>query len=62
MNEDESLVFDSIANEPKITYAKLSEKLAINRKSIQRHVQKLKKSGKLKRVGSTRSGHWEIAE
>jgi len=61
-DENEALIFDSIANEPKITYSQLSEKLDISRKTIQRHVQKLKKSGNLKRVGSKRSGHWEIVE
>lgn len=55
------LILNSITDEPAITYAQLSEKLSMNRKTIQRHIQKLKDSGKLKRIGSERSGHWEIA-
>ena len=61
-NEAVLLILNSIANEPTVTYAQLSEKLTMNRKTIQRHIQRLKESGKLKRIGSERSGHWKIVE
>ena len=61
-NGTAQLILNSIANEPKLTYGQLSEMLSMNRKTIQRHIQKLKDSGKLKRIGSERYGHWEVVE
>ena len=56
------LILNSISDKPTITYAQLSEMLSINRKTIQRHIQKLKEAGKVKRIGSERTGRWEIVK
>lgn len=45
---------------PMVTYNQLAEKLALNRRTIQRHIQKLKADGMLRRVGSERKGFWEL--
>ena len=47
---------------PKITYNELAEKLALGRRTVQRHIQSLKDEGQIRRVGSERSGHWEVVE
>lgn len=45
---------------PKITIPELSEKIGISTRSIEKAISKLKKDGLLKRIGSTKSGHWKI--
>lgn len=52
----------SIAAEPEIKYSELATQLSLNRKTIQRHIQKLKEDGKLRRVGPRRTGYWEVSE
>ncbi len=43
-----------------ITYEELSNKLRSHRTTIMRNINKLKKAGILKRIGSDKTGHWEI--
>lgn len=45
-----------------LDYGSLSEKLGVSEATIKRHIQKLKAVGILKRVGSRKSGYWEIIE
>ena len=45
---------------PYISRKELSEKLNINPSAVQKHIQKLKLEGTIKRIGSDRGGHWEI--
>jgi ATP-dependent DNA helicase RecG len=40
----------------------LSEKLNINPSAVQKHINKLKQKGLLKRVGPTKGGYWKIVE
>ena len=49
-----------IQKNPNITSQILSEKLDITKRAIEKQISKLKKENKLKRVGSTKSGSWEI--
>ncbi len=45
-----------------ITMAELSHKFGVTEKTIQRDLTKLKKDNKLKRVGSLKTGHWEVLD
>ena len=38
----------------------LSEELGINPSVIQKHINKLKQKGLLKRIGPAKGGYWEI--
>ena len=38
----------------------LSENIGINQSAIQKHLDKLKQKGLLKRIGADRGGYWEI--
>lgn len=53
-------VYELISNNPEITYQELSDKLNKSLTSIKRCVKKLKKYGYINRVGTPRTGHWEI--
>ena len=45
---------------PDITTTKLSKELNVSRMTISRDIEILKKSGKIKRHGPAKGGHWEI--
>ncbi|MDR1358096.1 MAG: winged helix-turn-helix transcriptional regulator, partial [Coriobacteriales bacterium] len=47
---------------PKITYEELSKKISLGRKTVQRYIQSLKDARRIRRIGSERSGHWEVVE
>ena len=45
-----------------ISIKHLSDKIGINPSAIQKHIEKLKQKGFLKRIGPDKGGHWEIIE
>ena len=45
-----------------LTIPKLSEKLNISTRAVEKHIQALKKAGKLKRMGTRKEGWWEVVE
>ena len=47
---------------PQLTQAGMSNALGINRSAIQKHLAKLKASGRLRRIGPDKGGHWEVVE
>ena len=51
-----------ISQNPSISTYAMERELSVSRKTIQREINALKDAGVVKRVGSTRSGHWEIME
>ena len=56
----EKQIIELIKQNPKITLSKIASICNVSEKTIQRDIAKLKKSGKIKRVGSFKSGYWEI--
>ena len=57
-----SEVLDLIKENPKITRKELSEKLEINPSAIQKHIQKLKADGLIKRIGGDKGGYWNVSK
>jgi predicted HTH transcriptional regulator len=55
-------VFELIRNNPKITRKELSDSLQINPSAVQKHVEKLKTERIIIRVGSDKTGSWEIVK
>ncbi|UCH98162.1 MAG: HTH domain-containing protein, partial [Candidatus Aminicenantes bacterium] len=45
-----------------LTIPELSKKLNISTRAVEKHIQALKKAGKLKRMGSRKEGWWEVSE
>ncbi len=43
-----------------ITISELSDKLNISTRAIEKHLAKLKQKGLIKRIGSDKSGYWEV--
>lgn len=55
-------LIDLIRSTPTISYDELSELTQRDRSTVMRNIGKLKKTGALKRVGSKKTGHWEVLE
>lgn len=56
----EGRLFSGLKQNPYITQTDLAKKLSLSRRTVQRIMKELMNDGKIKRVGSTRTGHWEI--
>ncbi|MDR1309532.1 MAG: winged helix-turn-helix transcriptional regulator [Deltaproteobacteria bacterium] len=53
---------NAIFTEPKATQKKISEMTGLSIRTISRVIKKLRDTGAIVRVGSDRSGYWEIAK
>jgi ATP-dependent DNA helicase RecG len=49
-------------SDPKLTVSKLEKQIGLSRRGIEYHIANLKKEGKLKRIGSTKSGYWKVID
>jgi len=47
---------------PKATAKKMASALGVTDKTIKRHLKALREQGRIRRVGSDKTGHWEIIE
>jgi Fic family protein len=47
---------------PKATAQKMASALGVTDKTIKRHLKALRERGRIRRVGSDKTGHWEIIE
>ncbi len=55
-------ILSAIKENPKITTAELVNISGLSRRGVEWNIEKLKKQGKLKRIGSDKGGYWEIIE
>ena len=62
INITEKMVLDLLKINPKITYEQIAGKINKNRKTAQRTIVSLKEKGIIARVGSDKTGHWEIVK
>lgn len=53
-------IIELIGNKPSITSRELQELTKLSRRGVEYHLDKLKKAGKLKRVGANKGGYWEL--
>jgi len=56
----EQNIFDIIKENSKISMTEIAEKLNISRDTVKEYINKLKKKEIIRRVGTTKAGHWEI--
>lgn len=56
----ETAVLRAITEEPGATYERLAEKCGVSRPTVARSVKHLQQQQLLKRIGSDKTGHWEI--
>jgi len=49
-----------VKEDPSISYDAIAEKLGKNRTTVMRNIHKMKNLGILKRIGSKKTGYWEV--
>lgn len=59
-SKNELLVYEAIFTNPAVTRSNLIETLNISARTIDRAIKALKEKGVIKRIGSDKTGHWEI--
>ncbi len=62
LSKNQKDILAKIADNPRVTLTELSELLGLHRATIADNTSKLQKLGALKRVGSDKTGYWEIVE
>ena len=58
--DDKSRIVDLIVSNPQITMSAISSALNCGKRTVERIVAELKSSGRLTRLGSRKSGHWQV--
>ncbi len=58
----EVLIVRIISENKNVTISMLSKELAISERAVSKQLKKLQQSGKIRRVGPDKGGHWEICE
>ncbi|WP_411703593.1 Fic family protein [Edaphovirga cremea] len=53
-------ILDILVANPAITISQMADKLAVNRRTIERNIKILQDKGRLLRVGATKSGYWQV--
>jgi len=51
-----------IKKDRQITINEISKKLNVTKRTIFRDIEKLKQNNKLQRIGTEKSGHWEVIQ
>lgn len=51
-----------MAEDKYITIDKMVESIGVSLDIIKEHLERLKRDAVIKRVGSTKSGHWEVLD
>ena len=49
-----------LKDHPRLTQDGMAKAIGISRQAIQKHLRNLKASGRLRRVGPDKGGHWEV--
>ena len=53
-------VWELLRDQPQLTFAGMVAALGITRSTIQKHIANLKATGRLRRIGPDKGGHWEV--
>lgn len=55
-------LLNALRIEPSAGYAALAERLEVSEATVKRNIQKLKQQNRIRRIGSKKTGHWEVLE
>ena len=62
VTDRERQVLQLLIEDPGYTMPQLAEKMTVSRKTVAGYLKSLKEKDVIERVGTTRSGHWEIMD
>ncbi len=57
-----NLILNAISEDPKITQKNIAVKTSLSTRTVSREIRTLRDTGVIRRVGSDRSGYWEIVK
>jgi ATP-dependent DNA helicase RecG len=55
-------IISLIKENPDITAKQIEEAIKLSRRGVEYNLDKLKRDGRLKRIGSAKGGHWQVIE
>lgn len=55
-------LLNEIRKTPAADYATLAAGLGVSEATVKRNIQKLKRQDRIRRIGSKKTGHWEVIE
>ena len=61
-NDDKKVIINTIRQNSFITQPKLAEITGFSQRKVNRIIASLRESGKLKRIGKTKGGYWEVID
>ncbi|MDM7954376.1 MAG: Fic family protein [Cyanobium sp. CZS 25K] len=53
-------VLELLSGQPKLSAREMGEKLGISQRAVEKHLAALQRQGRLRRLGSPRSGSWQV--
>jgi predicted HTH transcriptional regulator len=53
-------IIKMVQQNPKITIDAIASTLNVNRRTVTRHLKRLQTAQKVRRIGSDKTGHWEV--
>jgi ATP-dependent DNA helicase RecG len=56
------MILALLATTPTLTIPEIANRLEKSGSAIERAIRKLRESGRLKRIGSAKTGHWQILD
>jgi ATP-dependent DNA helicase RecG len=62
LNETQQKILMGIRNNPNITQPQLAILVGVGKTAVQNNIVVLKRKGFIERVGSNKSGYWEVLE
>src|SRR5690625_412410 len=51
-----------LKKDPKFTVKRLTEYINLSRRGVEYHIAKLKKEGRIERIGPTKGGYWKVID
>jgi ATP-dependent DNA helicase RecG len=55
-------LLNALRFDPSAGYTALAERLKVSETTVKRNIQKLKLQNRIRRIGSKKTGHWEVIE
>ncbi len=62
VNQTQQKIIEMILSNPKITQTAMAEELGVTARAVKKSIKELNEKGILERVGSARSGYWEVKD
>ena len=62
VNQTQQKIIEMILLNPQVTQTTMAEELGVTSRAVKKSIKELNEKGVLERVGSARSGYWEVKE